>query len=104
MKRWVNLAWGLGAALIATAAWAQGEGNAVRGGYQPRNLWESLLSTVLFSLVGIVLAIVGFKLFDLAIRANMEQEICEKNNMAAALLAAAVVLGTCLIVAAVVTS
>lgn len=91
-------------ALIATAAWAQGEGGVARGFYQPRNLWESLLSTVLFSLVGIVLAIVGFKLFDLAIRANIEQEICEKNNMAAALLAAAVVLGTCLIVAAVVTS
>ena len=64
------------------------------------SLMEGVVSTVVFGVIGIVLAIVGFKLFDLAIKANIEKEIFENKNMAAAILAGAVVLGISLIVAA----
>jgi uncharacterized membrane protein YjfL (UPF0719 family) len=47
-----------------------------------------------------VVAIVGFKLFDALIPFNLEQEICEKQNLAVAILCAGMVLGICLIVAA----
>jgi uncharacterized membrane protein YjfL (UPF0719 family) len=60
----------------------------------------SILSTLIFGLIGVVIAIVGFKLFDALTPFNLEQEICEKQNLAVALLCAGMVLGICLIVAA----
>lgn len=70
------------------------------GGRSRQSLLDGVVSTVVFGVIGIVLAIVGFKLFDLAIKANIEKEIFENKNMAAAILAGAVVLGISLIVAA----
>jgi hypothetical protein len=90
--------------LTASAAWAQGPGGATTTGYRPGSLVDQIISTLIFSGLGIVLAIVGFKLFDAVIPASLEKEICEKNNVAAAILAAAVVLGICIIVAYVVAS
>jgi len=81
-------------ALPAASAFAQTGGASSRPG-----LLEEFVSTLVFGLVGIVLAIVGFKLFDLVIKADIEKEIFEKGNHAAAMLAGAVVLGVCLIVA-----
>jgi putative membrane protein len=63
------------------------------------SLLEGIVSTVLYGAIGITLAIVGFKLFDRAIHADIEKEIFENKNMAAAILAGAVVLGVSLIVA-----
>ena len=86
-----------GTLLMSAAAWAQ---TAEAGGGRSRDLAGGVVSTLLFGLVGIALAIIGFKLFDLVVRHNIEQEIFEKNNMAAALLAGAVVLGVSIIIAA----
>jgi len=58
----------------------------------------------LFGLIGIVLAIVGFKLFDLVIKADVENEICQNKNLAAGVLGAAVILGVSIIVAATILS
>ena len=58
----------------------------------------AVLSTLVFGLVGIVLAIIGFKLFDLLTPGNLEEEIIKKQNLAAAILGGAIVLGICLIV------
>ena len=52
------------------------------------------------TLVGIVMAIVGFKIWDRLTPGNLEEEICRKQNIAAAILGAAIILGTCLVVAA----
>lgn len=93
-----------GLLLVAGAAAAQGTPVANSTGYRPATLWDQVVSTIVFSLVGIVIAIIGFKLFDLAIKFDLEKEICEKNNISAALLAGSVILGTCIIVACVVLS
>lgn len=69
------------------------------GGRSRPSLMEGLVSTVLYGAIGITLAIVGFKLFDRAIHVDIEKEIFENKNMAAAILAGAVVLGVSLIVA-----
>jgi uncharacterized membrane protein YjfL (UPF0719 family) len=65
-------------------------------------VWDSfawaILSTTAFGLIGIVLAIVGFKLFDYLTPGKLEEEIIQKQNLAAAILGAAIVLGICLIV------
>ncbi|MFM7322613.1 MAG: DUF350 domain-containing protein [Armatimonadota bacterium] len=81
-------------AWLPVAARAQGSAAPARPG-----LLEEFMSTLVFGVVGIVLAIVGFKLFDLVIKADIEKEIFENGNRAAAMLAGAVVLGVCLIVA-----
>src|SRR5687767_10663176 len=89
------LLWWSGA---SSAAWAQTGGRP--GSWQPDGLLMSILSTLIFGLIGIVVAIVGFKLFDAMTPFNLEQEICEKQNLAVALLCAGMVIGICLIVAA----
>lgn len=87
--------------LFASAAARAQDGAAGR----PRlGLLESVYTTLLFGILGIVLTIIGFKLFDVVIRHNMENEILENKNMAAALLAGAVILGISLIVAATILS
>ena len=60
----------------------------------------ALLSMFAFGLAGIVLAIVGFKLFDKFTPGKLDEEILHKQNTAAAVLAGAVILGICIIIAA----
>ena len=58
----------------------------------------AVVGTLVFGLLGIFLAIIGFKIFDWVTPGNLEKEILEKQNMAAAIIAAAVVIGICIIV------
>lgn len=60
----------------------------------------AVLATLVFGVVGIVLAIVGFKVLDLLTPGKLDEEILQKQNVAAAILAGAFVLGICIIVAA----
>jgi len=97
LKRILGVVGMVGLTLItASAAWAQSP--AAGGGIRFSRLLEGVVSTAIYSFLGIVLAIVGFKLFDAAIPFSLEREICEKNNIAVAILAAAMILGICLIV------
>jgi zinc transporter ZupT len=68
--------------------------------WRPHSLGMALLATVIFGLVGIVLALIGFKLFDAITPFNLEKEMCENKNVAVGVLCGAIVLGVCLIVAA----
>ena len=69
---------------------------SVRGNPLP----EALLSMVVFALVGTVTAIGGYRLFDKFTPGDLHKEILENKNIAVAIIAAAVILGVCLIVAA----
>ena len=64
----------------------------------PFNFGMSVLSTIIFGVVGIALAITGFKLFDMLTPGKLEEEIVQKQNIAASILGAAIILGICLIV------
>ena len=94
----------LGVLLILAAGVANAQGTDTGGsaGFHPTGLLDQVVSTLVFSILGIILAIVGFKLFDAVIPFSLEKEICEKNNLAVAILSGAMVLGVCLIIAAVV--
>jgi uncharacterized membrane protein YjfL (UPF0719 family) len=70
--------------------------------WPPETLGEAALATTLFGILGIALAILGFKVFDWLTPGNLQEEVLLKNNLAAAILAGAFVIGICLIVAAVV--
>ncbi len=70
--------------------------------WPPNTLWEAALATIVFGLIGIGLAVVGFKIFDRVTPGNLEEEIVKKNNMAAAIVAGAFIIGVCIIIARVV--
>jgi len=61
---------------------------------------EGLGAMALYSFVGVGLAIVGYKLFDLCTPGDLHDEIIKNRNTAAAIVGAAVILGVCLIIAA----
>ncbi len=66
----------------------------------PAQLLSALASMVIFAVVGIVVAIVGYKVFDKCTPGDMNREIIENKNVAAAIVAGAVILGVSIIVAA----
>ena len=66
----------------------------------PETFFKALISSATFGGVGLVLMLVGYKLFDWFMpRIHFEKELAERNNMAVATVIAAVVLGTSFIVA-----
>ena len=50
--------------------------------------------------IGILAAIIGYKIFDKCTPGDLSKEIIENKNVAAAIVAAAVILGVCIIIAA----
>ncbi len=55
---------------------------------------------LIFATVGILAAVAGYKVFDKCTPGNLHKEILENKNIAAAIIAGAVILGVCIIVAA----
>ena len=59
-----------------------------------------LLATVIYALVGILLMVLGFKVFDwITPRVDLQKELAEKHNIAVAIICGAVILGVACIVA-----
>lgn len=61
---------------------------------------KAIAMVVLFSFIGTLLAITGYKIFDICTPGKLHEEIINNRNMAAAMIGAAVILGVCIIVAA----
>lgn len=55
---------------------------------------------VLFAAIGILAAIAGYKLFDKFTPGDLHHEILQNRNVAAAIVAGAVILGVSIIIAA----
>jgi uncharacterized membrane protein YjfL (UPF0719 family) len=68
--------------------------------WHAQSLGEAIGYMLLFSVIGIGAAIAGYKLFDKCTPGNLHREILENKNVAAAIVAAAVILGVCIIIAA----
>jgi putative membrane protein len=59
-----------------------------------QQLWEHFVGVLLFGLLGIALTVVGFKVFDLITpKIDIQRELAEKNNIAVAIVVAAIILG-----------
>lgn len=61
---------------------------------------EALPATIIYSLAGILLALLGFRLLDWLTPGDLNKKIFEEGNVAAAILGAALVLGICAIIVA----
>lgn len=99
IPRWLSLTWAgliLPASLWAAAATAAEPVET----WHARNLGEALLYTAIFSIFGLLLAVIGYKLFDKFTPGDLHREIIENKNQAAAIIGAAVILGVCIIIAA----
>ena len=72
------------------------------GGFLPEHFWGSLAVSGIFGVLGIVLLLLGYWLFDaITPRIDVQKELCEKN-MAVAAVVAALILGIAYMVAHVV--
>jgi putative membrane protein len=87
-----------GLMLMAPAVSMQAQ--EVATNWHARTLGEAVWQVALFAILGVVLAIIGYKLFDLATPGKLHQEILQNKNVAAAIIGAAVILGVCVLVAA----
>ena len=85
------------AVLLPAIARAESDAGA---NWHAHSLGEALLYMGLFAVVGVALAIIGYKLFDYFTPGDLRKEIIEHRNVAAALVGGAVIIGTCIMVAA----
>ena len=66
----------------------------------PDTFLSSVVSTLVFGGIGIVLCMLGFKIFDwVTPKIDVERELAEKHNIAVAIVCAAMILGISIIVA-----
>ncbi|MEO6339226.1 MAG: DUF350 domain-containing protein [Caulobacteraceae bacterium] len=59
-----------------------------------------LAATLVYALIGVVVLALGFLIWDRLTPVDMWKEICEKQNLALAVLAAGVAIGVSIIIAA----
>lgn len=65
---------------------------------------RGIIGTLVYSAIGVIMCVVGFKIVDWLIPGHMARQIAEEKNMAVALVAAAMILGICIIIAAAIAS
>ena len=68
--------------------------------WHAQSLGQAVLNMLIFAAIGIAAAVIGFKVFDKCTPGDLNKEIQENKNIAAGIVAAAVILGVCIIVAA----
>jgi len=82
------------------ALFGAGDSDVLYRSWRPDSFGMAVVSVFAFTLIGIIASLVGFKLWDRCTPGNLEEEICKKQNIAAAILGAAIILGVSIIVAA----
>jgi putative membrane protein len=70
--------------------------------WTPSNFGMAVASSVVFGLIGIILMMIGFKIFDwITPKIDVEKELAQDHNIAVAIVVAAVFLGISIILACV---
>ena len=62
-------------------------------------LSAGVIATVIYSLIGIIMATIGFKVVDWLTPGDLADEVSNKGNRALAILAGSMILGVCIIIA-----
>jgi uncharacterized membrane protein YjfL (UPF0719 family) len=68
--------------------------------WHAQTLLAAMGNVLIFAAIGIIAAILGFKIFDWCTPGDLQKEIIENKNIAAAIVAAAAILGVSIIIAA----
>jgi uncharacterized membrane protein YjfL (UPF0719 family) len=67
---------------------------------QPVPMWRLLIDASIFGIVGVVLLIVGYYLWELVTPYNVRKELQENQNVAVAIVVASFIVGMAIVVAA----
>jgi uncharacterized membrane protein YjfL (UPF0719 family) len=65
-----------------------------------RGAFVTLAWSVVYGVMGIVLTVAGYKIFDWMTPIDVEKELSERQNIAVAIVCAAVIIGIALVVSA----
>ncbi len=66
--------------------------------------WQPFVSTILYGLVGILLAVLGYFVFDRILGLDLKRELVEDQNQALGIMLAGVFIGISIVVGAVMLS
>ncbi len=86
---------------LAAAALTPAELLASTASITMNPLLDGIILTIIYGALGIVLATLGYKVVDLITPGCLGRDIVEGKNVALAILAASMILGICVIIAAV---
>ncbi|MFN3847903.1 MAG: DUF350 domain-containing protein [Spirosomataceae bacterium] len=67
---------------------------------QADSLQKGVISSVIYAAIGILMSVLSFKIVDLIIPGRLAKQIAEDRNVAVAVVAGALILGICIIIAA----
>ncbi|TAE12550.1 MAG: DUF350 domain-containing protein [Bacteroidetes bacterium] len=67
---------------------------------QDQTLLQGVMESLLYSVIGIILAVVAFKVVDWITPGDLSSQISKEGNVAVAVLLGFLVLGICIIIAA----
>lgn len=67
---------------------------------QPLPMWRLLIDVCIFGIVGVVLLIVGYYVWELVTPYNVRKELEENKNVAVAIVVAAFIVGMAIVIAA----
>ena len=65
----------------------------------PEILWLGILESIIYSLIGLVLAVLAFKVIDWVTPGNLSKQIAMEGNIALAILVGSLMIGICMIIA-----
>ncbi len=63
-------------------------------------LWRMILDVTIFGVIGVVLLIVGYYIWELVTPYNLRRELQDNKNLAVAVVAASFIVGTAVVIAA----
>lgn len=64
------------------------------------NMTQGVIGTLVYTFIGIIVAVAAYFIVDLLIPGNMGKQIAEEKNLPIAIVAGAMILGICMIIAA----
>jgi len=74
--------------------------NVVASASPPIPMWRALIDASIFGVVGILLLIVGYYVWELVTPYNVRKELQENKNVAVAIVVAAFIIGMAIVVGA----
>jgi putative membrane protein len=103
MKPWLLA--GMGVWIIAGMAWHAIAGEVPIPPVEPRIIppalsWASLLTSVVYGLVGLILLLIGYYIYELITPWSVKEELISHRNPAVGMVVAAFILGMAVIIAA----
>jgi putative membrane protein len=103
MKPWLLAS--IGWWIVAGVVWHAGAGEMPLPPVEPRIIpptlsWASLLTSVVYGLVGLILLLIGYYIYELITPFSVKEELISHRNPAVGMVVAAFILGMAIVIAA----